>query len=107
MLKAEYDLIVVGAGPGGSMAALTAAKKGLQVCLLEKISKIGSRVRCGEAIGETALKQFFKPQNNWIAEQIDFCKIISPSLLVYLDLIFQKLFSWTHLTPSIYILCQK
>jgi len=79
MIKNNYDIVVVGAGPGGSMAALTAAKRGLDVCLLEKISKIGSRVRCGEAIGENALKQFFNPKPAWIAEKIKFCKIFSPS----------------------------
>jgi electron transfer flavoprotein-quinone oxidoreductase len=33
---AEYDVIVVGAGPGGSAAALTLARKGVKVLLLER-----------------------------------------------------------------------
>ncbi len=33
---AEYDAIVVGAGPGGSAAALTLARKGAKVLLIEK-----------------------------------------------------------------------
>lgn len=32
----EYDVIVVGAGPGGSAAALTLARKGVKVLLLER-----------------------------------------------------------------------
>ncbi|MDP3722077.1 MAG: dihydrolipoyl dehydrogenase [Candidatus Omnitrophota bacterium] len=31
-----YDLAVVGSGPGGCAAALTAARRGLQVCLIER-----------------------------------------------------------------------
>jgi len=33
---AEYDVIVVGAGPGGSSAALTLARKGVKVLLVER-----------------------------------------------------------------------
>ena len=34
--SAEYDVVVVGAGPGGSAAALTLARKGAKVLLVEK-----------------------------------------------------------------------
>ena len=36
-----YDLIIVGAGPGGAMAARTAAQNGLKVLLLERNSEPG------------------------------------------------------------------
>ena len=42
----KFDLIVVGAGPAGSMAAKTAASSGLKVALLEKRQEIGCPVRC-------------------------------------------------------------
>jgi digeranylgeranylglycerophospholipid reductase len=48
----EFDLLIVGAGTGGCIAASTAAKKGLTVCLIDckSIDKIGEKV-CGDAIG--------------------------------------------------------
>ncbi|RLI12834.1 MAG: hypothetical protein DRO43_06600, partial [Candidatus Hecatellales archaeon] len=33
-MRETYDLIVVGAGPGGSLAAKTAAEKGFKVIML-------------------------------------------------------------------------
>ena len=49
MLREEYDVVVIGAGPGGSVAARELAKRGRSVLLLVKREKIGYPVRCGEA----------------------------------------------------------
>ena len=35
MVRSEYDVIVVGAGPGGSIAAKICAENGLRTLLLE------------------------------------------------------------------------
>jgi len=40
----EYDVIVVGAGPGGTCCAALLAKKGLKVLLLEKNAKVGGKM---------------------------------------------------------------
>jgi len=49
----KFDVIVVGAGTGGCMAAKTAAKAGLSVCLVDckDAGSIGDKV-CGDAIGK-------------------------------------------------------
>ncbi len=43
--RKPYDVIVVGAGAAGMMAAGTAARNGLRVLLLEKMEKSGRKVR--------------------------------------------------------------
>jgi len=48
-MKEEYDVVVVGAGPGGSIAARTAAED-CDVLLIEKRQEIGSPVRCAEGV---------------------------------------------------------
>jgi predicted flavoprotein YhiN len=40
-----YDVIVIGAGAAGLMAAATAAKFGQKILLLEKSDKIGEKIR--------------------------------------------------------------
>ncbi len=44
----SFDVAVVGAGPGGLMAALNAAEKGVSVIVFDKKKEIGVPVRCGE-----------------------------------------------------------
>jgi flavin-dependent dehydrogenase len=49
---ARFDLIVVGAGPGGLMAARTAAENGLKVCLVERRGQLAQtrRACCAQFI---------------------------------------------------------
>ena len=42
MVSNYYDVIVVGGGPAGSMAAFSAAKENVSVLLLEKDREIGT-----------------------------------------------------------------
>ncbi|HIB14749.1 MAG: NAD(P)/FAD-dependent oxidoreductase [Candidatus Marinimicrobia bacterium] len=80
MLQNKYDVVVVGGGPAGSMAAWEAAKGGVSVCMLEKDRDIGYPVRCGEAAGESGLRQFVEIEDSWIAEKITSVKLVSPNL---------------------------
>jgi len=41
----QYQLIIIGSGAAGMMAAITAAREGKSVLLLEKLSKIGSKLK--------------------------------------------------------------
>jgi len=78
-MKSNYDIIVVGGGPAGSMAAWEAAKGGATVCILEKDRDIGYPVRCGEAAGDSGLRQFVEIQDSWIAATITGTTLVSPN----------------------------
>ena len=46
----SYDILVVGAGPAGAVAALAAARRGLRVLLVEKKRTVGLPVQCAEYV---------------------------------------------------------
>lgn len=75
----KFDCIVVGAGPAGSMAAKTLAKKGVEVLLLEKHPEIGVPLSCAEAISVSGLDRFVEPDPEWISTRIHKALLVSPS----------------------------
>jgi len=77
-MKNEYDIIIVGAGPAGSVAARYAAEMGVSVLMLEKDRDIGYPVRCGEAISKKSLEEFIAPDNRWIAASINKFALVAP-----------------------------
>jgi geranylgeranyl reductase family protein len=52
---AQYDLIVVGAGPAGSACAITAARQGARILLLEK-DRFPRHKVCGEFVSSESLE---------------------------------------------------
>jgi digeranylgeranylglycerophospholipid reductase len=50
---AEYDVVVVGAGPGGSAAGKVLAEQGLDVIILEEHEVVGEPIHCSGIISAT------------------------------------------------------
>ena len=77
----KYDVIVVGAGTAGCLAAKTIAESGVKVCMIEKKNheQIGEKI-CGDALGEHHLKFLGeqKPTGGELEARIDGIKIYSP-----------------------------
>jgi flavin-dependent dehydrogenase len=88
-LKNNFDVIVVGAGTGGSTAARFAAEKGLKVCLIDRKekNKIGDKI-CGDAVG-TDVFDFLSikhPKGEELSCRIKGAKLYSPDLKKCIDL---------------------
>ena len=77
-MKNKYDVLVIGGGPAGALAAITAVEKGLSACIVEKRPAIGSPVRCAEGLGKEALCEFIEPNPCWISAEMTGAAIIAP-----------------------------
>ena len=54
-MSLEFDVVVIGAGPGGYIAAIRAAQLGLKVACIEKWKNPGRQERAGRHLPERGL----------------------------------------------------
>jgi digeranylgeranylglycerophospholipid reductase len=80
MMLEQYDVVVVGGGPGGCQTARECAENGLSVLLVEKDPDIGIPVRCAEGVGEAGLLEFYEPDPAFVQQRIDSLHLVSPDL---------------------------
>ncbi|MFQ6057622.1 MAG: geranylgeranyl reductase family protein [Anaerolineae bacterium] len=65
----RYDVVIVGAGPAGSSAALAAAQAGAQVLVVERRREIGLPVQCAEYVPRQ-LQSHVPWSSDWVAQEI-------------------------------------
>ncbi|MCW4011376.1 MAG: NAD(P)/FAD-dependent oxidoreductase [Candidatus Bathyarchaeota archaeon] len=75
-----YDIIVVGAGPAGSLTARTAAEHGVSVLILEEHEQAGTPVYCAEALGMPGfIESGIEPVEPLIAHKTNKVKVFAPN----------------------------
>lgn len=70
---AIHDVIILGAGAAGLMAALTAAKRGRKVLILEKSNKVGKKILMSGG-GRCNFTNQFVNADNFLSHNSHFCK---------------------------------
>jgi digeranylgeranylglycerophospholipid reductase len=76
----EYDVVVVGAGPAGTITAKHAAENGTNVLILEKRAEVGSPIRCGEGVDKNSLRKIgLEPNEKWIHNEVKGAHIYAPN----------------------------
>ncbi len=75
----DVDVLVIGAGPTGSLAAQHAARGGARTLLIEKRQEIGTPVRCGEGVARDWLSEAgLKAEKPFVAHEIEATRVVSP-----------------------------
>ena len=72
-IKQSYDVIILGGGAGGLFCALTAAKNGRKVLVLEKSNKVGKKILMSGGGRCNFTNQFINPIN-FLSKNSHFCK---------------------------------
>lgn len=77
-LDRTYDVVIVGAGPAGGLAAITTSKAGLRTLLVEKHPQIGEPLCCAEGISFCGLNDNIPVDPRWVDAGIERCYLESP-----------------------------
>lgn len=76
----QCDVVVVGAGPAGSMTARCAAENGVNVVFLEEHASVGVPVGCAEGLSVNGLNTSgLKPSSELISQEINQVKVFAPN----------------------------
>jgi len=76
----QCDVLVVGAGPGGSMAARAAAENGAEVILIEEHPVAGTPVYCAEGLSIGGIHDGgLKAEPPYVSQQITMARIVAPN----------------------------
>lgn len=74
----SYDVVVIGAGPAGSMAAKYASKYGAKTLLIEEHAKIGSPVHCTGLLSTKVLKECELGEGEFIFNKVRGAHVHAP-----------------------------
>lgn len=74
----NYDAIIAGSGPAGSVTARFAAESGAKVLVIERRAEVGVPVLCGEGISRKIDDWDMVTGDRWIAGRMDGARIYSP-----------------------------
>jgi NAD(P) transhydrogenase len=65
-MQRDYDVIVIGSGPGGEGAAMKCAKAGKRVAVVEEMFEVGGNCTHKGTIPSKALRQIIQRKPNWL-----------------------------------------
>lgn len=69
----SFDSVILGGGAGGLFCALTAAKRGSKVLVLERSNKLGKKILMSGG-GKCNFTNYDVSSNNFLSDNIHFCK---------------------------------